>query len=398
MNTELALKTFESRFRNWVGLIKPKTDVHFQIKDVRPIGHEPGAEDFEGGTAFQVGTWPMAEFQMLVLGSLVWNGARGDRHVLTLKDWDKNLAPPTVEEMRSFLREKLAENNLAGSRVDFEGIGGDRASFQIYLKRGSTLTLPGSHRMSIFFGSLDVDMYRQSVTDVIYAIQDTLANVVAGWVGILIAIIATAGFIPNMLQKGTLDLTLARPAPRWRILLYKYLGGLIYVAVAAGYLILGSWVILGLRSGVWSTGYLLAIPMLVFFFAALYTVSVLIGVLTREKIAPILLTALAWFGLVALGHIHMFMHLPSATNIDPNGPTAKFVDGAHAVLPRLKEVGQTVSWALVKTNGITPERWALMYRETPYPEVAWIPLFGVTGAWMIGLLGLSCWMFSRRDY
>jgi ABC-type transport system involved in multi-copper enzyme maturation permease subunit len=161
---------------------------------------------------------------------------------------------------------------------------------------------------------------------------------------------------------------------------------------------LGSWLILGLRSGVWSTGYLLAIPLLVFFFAALYTVSVLIGVLTREKIAPILLTALAWFGLVALGHIHMFMHLPSATNIDPNGPTAKFVDGAQAVLPRLKEVGQTVSWALVKTNGITPERWALMYRETPYPEVAWIPLFGVTGAWMIGLLGLSCWMFSRRDY
>jgi hypothetical protein len=68
------------------------------------------------------------------------------------------------------------------------------------------------------------------------------------------------------------------------------------------------------------------------------------------------------------------------------------------VLPRLKEVGQTISWALVKTNGITPERWAVMYRETPYPVVNLAPLFGITGAWMIGLLGISCWMFSRRDY
>jgi ABC-type transport system involved in multi-copper enzyme maturation permease subunit len=398
----LALKSFEGRFRSLVGETGGGAfgiNDRFEISDIRMVPREPGHEAFEGGWTYRLQVWPLVEFQRHVLASIAWNGGHDSKHSSRLsKNYGEVLDPPTPAELAGFLRGKLKEHNLSQSRVEFEGIGGDRVAFQVWLKPGSTAMLPGSHRMTILFGALDVDMHRQSVADVIYAIQDTLANVVAGWVGILIAIIATAGFIPNMLQKGTLDLTLSRPVPRWRILLYKYLGGLIYVSAAAGYLILGSWLILGLRSGIWSTGYLLAIPLLIFFFAALYSVSVLIGVATREKIAPILLTALAWFGLAALGHIHMFMHIPGATNLDPNGPTAKFVEGSHAVLPRLKEVGQTISWALVKTNGITPERWAVMYRETPYPEVNLAPLFGVTGAWMIGLLGISCWMFSRRDY
>ena len=108
----------------------------------------------------------------------------------------------------------------------------------------------------------------------------------------------------------------------------------------------------------------------------------------------------AWLALTSLGFIRNEMNRPNGA-FGTNRTVALIFDVAHAVTPPLGEVGTAVEWFLMKANEITPERMALNPYTRPrdqYPEVRWAQLFGITGAWMALLLGLSCWTFSRRDY
>jgi hypothetical protein len=168
--------------------------------------------------------------------------------------------------------------------------------------------------------------------------------------------------------------------------------------VSATYLIGGCWLALALRSGIWSPGFLLAIPLLLFFFAALCAISAFIGLTKRNPTEAILVAVLAWFALLGLGPIHRWMSDP-ASGVSATGAVMKTVDALHATLPPIYEVDKAMSLCMLKANGITPER----YKQHglglgAYPEVKWARLFGITGVWMVGLLGLSCWLFSHRDY
>jgi len=388
-------QTAGGRWRN------ERIDARFDIADIRPVGAEPGREEFEGGTSFRVGAQPLVEFQKLVVYSLAVKGKRDREWPRTVpgisEDFKQVLTPPSTEDMAWFIGAKLRENNFTRPKVEVEGIEGDRAVFRVWLKKTSTAYLSGGFRLSILFGAWKWDLGNTSVADVVFSIQNTLAGLIAGWIGILVAIISTAAFIPNMIQKGTVDLLLARPMPRWRLFLYKYCGGLIFVTITAGYLIVGSWFVMAVRSGIWSPGYLAAWPLLVFFFAALYSVSSLIGLLTRSSIAAILLSAVTWLILSMIGSAYYIVHMPEA-DIDQDHAVVKAVDMAHAVLPRLKDVDQAIALVQLKANGISEDHYRHISHGGDYPKVDWAALFGVTGAWMAALLALGCWRFSRRDY
>jgi ABC-type transport system involved in multi-copper enzyme maturation permease subunit len=378
-----------------------KIEARFEISEIRKIGREPDREAFEGGTSFRVRAYPLAELQKLVLYSRAIKNRRPKEWSEAIpgisEDYKQVLIPPESDDLVWFVGAKLREHNFFNPKVEFEGTEGDGAAFRVWLKPVATRHLTGSWRLNVFFGAMVYDITILSIADVVFFIQNTLSGLIAGWIGILVAIIATAAFIPNMIQKGTIDLLLARPLPRWRVFLYKYLGGLIYVMVTAGYLIGGSWLVIALRSGCWSPGYLLSWPLLIFFFAALYSVSALIGLLTRSTIAAILISAVTWFILSMLGSAYLFVHDPRA-DVNPDGALVKALDATHAVLPRLKDVDQAILWCQLKGNGITEEHLKQISRDMEYPEVEWGSLFGVTGAWMAALLALACWRFSRRDY
>jgi ABC-type transport system involved in multi-copper enzyme maturation permease subunit len=398
-----ALKEMERQFTKFAGgryghdKITPK----FEVSDIRSVQEAPGHEEYEGGTSFQVRAAPLAEFQKHVLFSKAMKGHQVHRSwpekVPGLSDNFELVEAPPDGDLSAFIAAKLRENNFTRPKVDLEGTAGNAAVFKVWLKPGSVKFLSGSWRMNILFGAMTIDIRDVSIGDVVFMMQNTLAGLIAGWMGIIIAIIATAAFIPNMVQKGTVDLLLARPMPRWRIFLYRYFGGLTYVVIASGYLIVGSWLVIALRSGIWSAGYLWSWPLLVFFFAALYAVSALIGLMTRSAIAAILISAVTWLVLSIIGSVHLFLHSPMA-EIEPDHTVVKIVDAAHTVLPRLKDVDQATLLLQLKGNGITPERFTHMHQGAEYPTVEWVPLFGVTGAWMAALLAFGCWIFTRRDY
>ena len=59
-------------------------------------------------------------------------------------------------------------------------------------------------------------------------------------------------------------------------------------------IVVGLWLVFGVRSGIWTNGFLWNIPLLTYQFALFYAVATLFGVLTRSAVLSILMACLAW--------------------------------------------------------------------------------------------------------
>jgi len=97
--------------------------------------------------------------------------------------------------------------------------------------------------------------------------------------GMAIAVFASAGLIPSVLEPGRIELLLSKPVSRTHILLGRYVGNVLVVACNIVFLVLGVWTILGAKTGIWSKTFLISIATTVFAFAVLLSVVVFIGVL-----------------------------------------------------------------------------------------------------------------------
>ena len=97
--------------------------------------------------------------------------------------------------------------------------------------------------------------------------------------GMFLAVFASAGLIPSVLEPGRIELLLSKPVSRTHILLGRYAGNVLVVSCNIVYLVLGVWTILGVKTGIWSPMFLISIATTIFIFAVLLSVVVLIGVL-----------------------------------------------------------------------------------------------------------------------
>jgi hypothetical protein len=120
------------------------------------------------------------------------------------------------------------------------------------------------------------------------------------WLGSILALVSTAGMIPDFIASGAVELTLSKPISRVRLFLTKYLCGLLFVTLQVGVFSTASFLVIGIRGGVWEPGLFLAVPLVVIFFSYLFSVCALLGLLTRSTIASLLLTLLFWFFLFCL--------------------------------------------------------------------------------------------------
>lgn len=120
--------------------------------------------------------------------------------------------------------------------------------------------------------------------------------------GLFLSIFSVSSFIPHMLEKGTIDLFLSKPVSRQQLVWGKFLGGTLVVLVNIAYLIIGIWLIIGLRFGRWDLNYLYIIPLITFTFSVLYGMIILIGILMRSSILAMMLAYLIFFILSPLLH------------------------------------------------------------------------------------------------
>lgn len=120
------------------------------------------------------------------------------------------------------------------------------------------------------------------------------------WAATILALISTANIIPDLISGGVIETLLSKPISRSRLLLTKFSTGLLFVAMQVGVFSLLSIAIIGVRGGYWEPRILLAVPIVVVFYSYLFSVCVLIGLITRSTMAAILLTALLWSALAAV--------------------------------------------------------------------------------------------------
>jgi ABC-type transport system involved in multi-copper enzyme maturation permease subunit len=148
----------------------------------------------------------------------------------------------------------------------------------------------------IFLFVLKIDLVEGAVS--ILGIQRTarpiydvrrFVNLSCSWVsttlyiwGTFLAVFASSGLIPSVLEPGRIGLLLSKPLGRTTLLIGRYFGNLLVVVLNHVYLISSIWIIIGLKTGIWETRFLAAIPISVFIFSVLLCVVVLIGVISES--------------------------------------------------------------------------------------------------------------------
>jgi ABC-type transport system involved in multi-copper enzyme maturation permease subunit len=184
-------------------------------------------------------------------------------------------------------------------------------------------------RVTLAFGAMPIPIARDAESAIQF-LEAVLGTYVAGAFGTLIMLLFTAGFMPEFLQPSAASVLLAKPVPRWSIVVGKYLGVLAFVLFQVTLFIGGTWLALGLRTGIWPAGYLLSIPVVVLHFAIIYSFSALMAVTTRSTVASVFGGVLFW--LVCCGvNVGRYFAL-ALPELAPKGPQS----------PQLSPVLQTV--------------------------------------------------------
>jgi ABC-type transport system involved in multi-copper enzyme maturation permease subunit len=192
---------------------------------------------------------------------------------------------------------------------------------------------------------------------------------------VLFGVLATAGAVPDMLERGTVDLYLAKPLARWQLLAGKFLGAVAVVFVNILYFIGVLWLISGLRLGVWNASFLSSAFLLTLVFACLYAVIVLTAVLTRTTAVAVLvafLTIVLVEPVIAGRETSLFL-------LSDSPVYRGILDGIAWILPQLSGARDAVAQHIV------------------HQPVAWGPVLQCVGSGA-GFLALAAWVFHRRDY
>lgn len=113
--------------------------------------------------------------------------------------------------------------------------------------------------------------------------------------GLFISIFSVSGFIPSLLEKGNIDLILSKPVSRPQVILGKFFGGTVMVFANIFYAIFMIWILIGLKFGVWDATFLLSSLTITLAFASIYSIIILIGVLTRSSMFSLVISYMIFF-------------------------------------------------------------------------------------------------------
>jgi ABC-2 family transporter protein len=258
------------------------------------------------------------------------------------------------------------------------------------------------HQISLFFGALPIRASAPLGFQLL--IIASLVLGIGAWVTIIVSIIITAFFIPNMLRKGTVDLLVVKPIKRWVLLVYKFIGGLTFIFLNTAVAVTGIWLVLGLRSGIWANGFLLSILIITFFFAILYAVSTAFAVLTRSAVVAILVTCAFWFVFWVVGTVYqVFDDRQRYEETHQIAQDERWGDSAfgavvrviHFVLPRTSDLNRLENQILLSDFLTGDLSKAAQVDQT---SITWGESLTVSLVFICLVLGFSCRWFTIKDY
>jgi len=215
----------------------------------------------------------------------------------------------------------------------------------------------------------------------VYSIQH-FVNISYSWVGAgiyvfgtFLAIFASAGLVPSILEPGRIALLLSKPIGRTILLLGRYVGNLLIVILNTIYLVTGVWLIIAYKTNIWEYRFLFAIPIMIFVFAVLLCVVLLVGVVS-ESAALAVMVPVSLSLLSALLAQHQFM-----IKLLDSEWSRRLWMGLYWILPKVFDLGKELHY------------WILIDEPTDWLTPIWTSaVFGIV------VLLSSIIIFRKRDY
>jgi hypothetical protein len=171
--------------------------------------------------------------------------------------------------------------------------------------------------ISLFFGLMQVE------SEVVHAgspwarglyigmYSSFLVTIWLGWIATVLALISTCTIFPEFIRGGAIELSLSKPIGRLQLFFMKYAASLLFVVLQVLVFCVGIFLCVGLRLGEWNWAIFYAIPIITVFYSYLFSVCVLVGMVTRSGITALLITGLFWMGLfstqAAEGVLNLFV-------------------------------------------------------------------------------------------
>jgi ABC-type transport system involved in multi-copper enzyme maturation permease subunit len=192
--------------------------------------------------------------------------------------------------------------------------------------------------------------------------------------GMFLSVFASAGLIPGVLEPGRIELLVSKPVSRMHILLGRYLGNVLVVSCNVTYLVLGVWLIFGIKTGIWSPMFLVSIATTIFIFAVLLTVVVLIGVLWESTALSTMITVALMIVSPILAQNKTMMKLLSSEW------SRQLWQALYYVFPKVHDIGRMTLDAIQDRT-----------------FVGWMPIW-TSAAFGAVMLGGALRVFAKRNF
>ncbi len=208
------------------------------------------------------------------------------------------------------------------------------------------------------------------------------------------------GISKSLLRIATLEASTAsvlpvKPVSRGNLLLGKCLGVLALVAVQDGLFVGGTWLALGLLTGIWDTNYLLYLPLLLWHFAVFFSFSAMLAVATRSTVACVFGSILFWLLCWAMNFgRHALLLSPDRQSAAANlGHTVEF---GYWLLPKPLDCHLILRSTLQDNSVLSPLLDPCALAE----HGAWQPVASVLAscACALVLLTLAAYDFVTAEY
>ncbi len=210
------------------------------------------------------------------------------------------------------------------------------------------------------------------ISKLVFGVQQFIGGI-AYWAGILLSLFATAPLIATMQDKGSIDLLLSKPVSRSRVLFSRLTGVFSSMSLLLIYLIVMVWIVMGVKTGIWTYQFLLAIPVILLMFMVMYSVVTVVSVHVPSTAFSLIITYGLIFASIILGSKE---HIAPQINL----PWRHLYNGLYHLLPNFTEVTMTVA----QLAGNEPVK-------SLYPVLS-----SVMFAFVMYLIAFR--KFSRKDY
>jgi len=191
----------------------------------------------------------------------------------------------------------------------------------------------------------------------------------------LFGVFATASLIPDAQEKGTIDIYLSKPMARWQLLLGKQLGAVGVVFANIVYFVGASWLIIGLKVGVWNPHYLAAGLSMTLAFACLYSIVVFLAVISRSTAISIIGAFIYYF----IAPVFLEGRESTLYLISENAVYRAIVDGLYYALPQITALTSNIGNQIAQS----PVEW-VPFLQAPLSAAA--------------IFGVAALLFNRTDY